>query len=98
MRDFWRDCGYHLLERRENGHLTVTDDFLRAYLNRPEVGPVPESNEAERALHAALLRNPREAVSKELLAAIPDPEAIANYRLALGLRHQYRHPSGRERV
>src|SRR3546814_3378152 len=72
MRDFWRDCGYHLLERRENGHLTVTDDFLRAYLNRPEVGPVPESNEAERALHAALLRNPREAVSKERLAAIAD--------------------------
>src|SRR3546814_3670705 len=86
MGDFWRDCGYHLLERRENGHLTVTDDFLRAYLNRPEVGPVPESNEAERALHAALLRNPREAVSKERLAAIADPDAIENYRVVLGFR------------
>src|SRR3546814_1617449 len=44
MQDFWRDCGYHLLERRgpergAGGHLVVTDDFLRAYLNRPEVRP-----------------------------------------------------------
>src|SRR3546814_7719656 len=81
MQDFWRDCGYHLLERRgpergTGGHLVVTDDFLRAYLNRPEVRPVPESNDAERALHAALLRNPREAVSDERLAAMGDSDAI----------------------
>src|SRR3546814_17419981 len=86
MRDFWRDCGYHLLERRENGHLTVTDDFLRAYLNRPEVGPVPASNEAERALHADLLRNPREAASKESLAAIAEPDDIATSRVVRGFR------------
>src|SRR3546814_15203207 len=85
MSDFWRDCGYHLRERRENGHLTVTDDFLLAYLNRPEVGPVPESNEAERAPHAALLRNPREAVSNERLAAIADPDATEHYRSVLGI-------------
>jgi hypothetical protein len=86
MGDFWRDSGYHLLERRSDGHLTVTDDFLRAYLNRPEVRPVPESNDAERALHAALLRNPREAVGGERLAAIGDADAIENYQVVLGFR------------
>lgn len=88
MHDFWRDSGYHLLKRREDGHLTVTDDFLRAYLNRPEVRPVPESNEAERTLHAALLRNPREAVSGERLAAMADPDAIENYQVVLGFRER----------
>ncbi|GAB4240876.1 MAG: DUF6352 family protein [Kiloniellaceae bacterium] len=91
MHDFWRESGYHLLERRPpeggaGGHLAVTDDFLRAYLNRPEVRPVEESNEAERALHAALLRNPREAVSGERLAAMADPDAIENYQVVLGFR------------
>ncbi len=88
MHDFWQDSGYHLLQRREDGHLTVTDDFLRAYLNRPEVRPVPESNEAERALHAALLKNPREAVSGERLAAMADPDAIENYQVVLGFRER----------
>lgn len=86
MRDFWQDSGYHLLERTERGHLTVTDDYLRAYFRRPEVSPVPESNEAERQLHAALLRNPREAVSEERLAALEDTDAIENYRLVLAFR------------
>src|SRR3546814_3342559 len=35
---------------------------------------------------AALLRNPREAVSKERLAASADPDAIENYRVVLGFR------------
>src|SRR3546814_3140209 len=47
---------------------------------------VCSSDLAERALHAALLRNPREAVSKERLAAIADPDAIENYRVVLGFR------------
>ena len=93
MQDFWQDSGYHLLERRgpdrgTGGHLAVTDDFLRAYLNRPEVRPVEESNDAERALHAALLRNPREAVSGERLAAMADPDAIENYQVVLGFRER----------
>jgi hypothetical protein len=88
MQDFWRDSGYHLLEQRADGHLAVTDDFLRAYLNRPEVRPVEESNEAERALHASLLRNPREAVSGERLAAMADPDAIENYQVVLGFRER----------
>ncbi len=88
MHDFWQDSGYHLLERRADGYLTVTDDFLRAYLNRPEVRPVEESNDAERALHAALLRNPREAVSGDRLAAMADPDAIENYQVVLAFRER----------
>lgn len=84
--DFWRDSGYHLLRPTEAGHLGVTDDFLRAYLNRPEVRPVEESNAAERQLHAALLANPREAVSVERLAAVEDADAIETYRIVLAFR------------
>ncbi len=84
--DFWRDSGYHLLRPTEAGHLGVTDTFLRAYLNRPEVRPVEESNAAERQLHTALLANPREAVSVERLAAVGDADAIETYRIVLAFR------------
>ena len=43
MADFWRHSGYHLLRVREDGRLGVTDDFLRAYIERPEMRPVAES-------------------------------------------------------
>ena len=86
MPDFWRDSGYHLLARRDDGKLGVTDDFLRAYLARPELAPVEESCAAERALHAALVKNPREAVSAERLAALADPDARENYALVLDFR------------
>ena len=33
-------------------------DFLRSYLMRPELSPIPESCAAELALHDALLANP----------------------------------------
>ena len=86
MADFWRDSGYRLLRRDESGHLAVTDDFLRAYIARPELAPVPESCAAERALHAALLANPREAVAEARLAALKDPDARDNYRVVLAFR------------
>jgi hypothetical protein len=86
MPDFWRDSGYHLLDRGPEGHLSVTDDFLRAYFLRPEVRPVEESCAAERALHEALMANPREAVSDTRLAKLADPDAQDNYRVVLGFR------------
>jgi hypothetical protein len=86
MTDFWRDSGYHLLEPLENGRLGVTDDFLRAYFMRPEVRPVEESCAAERALHEALSRHPREPVSDTRLAALADPDARENYRVVLAFR------------
>ena len=56
MPDFWPACGYRLLEVDAAGRLRVTDDFLRSFLLRPELAPVPESCAAELALHDALLR------------------------------------------
>jgi hypothetical protein len=48
-RDFWLSCGHHLLDRGEDGGLVVTDEFLKAYLARPEMAPPPDSCRAERA-------------------------------------------------
>ena len=86
MPDFWRHAGYHLLRRRDDGQLLLTDDFLRAYLERPELRPVEDSCDAERALYAALMANPREAVSAERIARLTDPDARENYRVLLNFR------------
>lgn len=86
MPDFWRNSGYHLLARDAAGRLRVTDDFLRAYFLRPEVHPVEESNDAERALHAALMAEPRRAVAERELEAIADGDTRDNYRMVLRLR------------
>ncbi len=86
MPEFWTDSGYRLLETGPQGHLAVGDDFLRAYFLRPEVYPVEESCDAERALHAALLANPRETVPEARLAELADPDARDNYRVVLGFR------------
>ncbi len=86
MPDFWTNSGYALLNRRDDGHLLVTDDFLRAYFLRPEVAPVEESCDAERRLHAALLQNPREAVGADRLAGLADPDARENYQVVLDFR------------
>ncbi|HLS85328.1 MAG TPA: DUF6352 family protein [Burkholderiales bacterium] len=66
--------------------MKVTDDFLRAYYLRPEIHPVEESGEHERALHAALMENPRRDVRQDELAAVEDPDARDNYRVLLGFR------------
>ncbi len=84
--DFWLTSGFHLLDRDENGRLRITDDYLRAYIRRPELVPVAESCAAERALHAALLDDPRRPVTEAELAALADPDAVGNYRLLLDLR------------
>lgn len=86
MPDFWRSSGFHLLERDANDHLRVTDDFLRAYFLRPEIRPVEESCDAERALHMALLENPGLKVAADQLSALADPDARENYRVVLDFR------------
>ena len=83
MQDFWRNSGYHLLERDAQGRLSVTDDFLRAYLLRPEIRPVEESGPRERALHDALLDDPGREVGAASVAEIEDPDARDNYRILL---------------
>ena len=86
MPDFWRNSGFHLLERDARGHLTVGDDFLRAYLARPEIRPVAESCDAERALYAALEAEPRMAVTAAVIETLADEDARDNYRVLLGFR------------
>src|SRR5437899_1677626 len=68
--DFWRNSGFHLLERDPAGRLRVTDDFLRAYYLRPEVHPLEESGPGEQALHAALMADPRRQVAQSELDAV----------------------------
>ena len=88
MPDFWRGCGYHLLDRAGDGNLVVSDDYLRAYYARPELAPVAESCARERALHAALLEDPRRAVDAAEIAALADEDARENYRVMLRFRDQ----------
>lgn len=86
MRDFWLSCGHHLLDRDAGGGLLVTDEFLKAYLARPELAPPPDAPADERALHAALLADPRRAVSSEEIAALEDPDARENWQLMVDFR------------
>ena len=86
MPDFWPACGYRLLTVGTDGRLTVTDDFLRSYLVRPELAPIRESCAGELALHDALLGNPRKNVAADELAAITDPDARENYGIWLRFR------------
>jgi len=84
--DFWRACGYRLLTTGADGRLTLTDDFLRASLLRPELAPVPESCAAELALHDTLMTAPRTAVGDAQLAALADPDIRENYAIWLRFR------------
>lgn len=86
MPDFWPGCGWHLLQRRPDGQLAVTDEFLRHLLARPELAPVPESCAAERALHASLLQAPRREVAAAEWRSIADEDARANYEVWLRFR------------
>lgn len=86
MPDFWPSCGYRLLVRGSDGRLTLTDDFLRSFLTRVELAPVPESGPEELALHEALLLDPRRAVAASELAAITDEDARGNYAVWLRFR------------
>lgn len=86
--DFWQNCGYHLLDRAQDGHLRVTDDYLRLYYMRPELAPVAESCTAERSLYQQLLDAPRREVSDAEIAALADADAQDNYRVMLRFRNR----------
>jgi len=79
VRDFWLSCGHHLLDRARGGGLLVTDEFLKAYLVRPEIIPPADACAAERTLHAALMQDPRRSVARSEIAAIADPDARENW-------------------
>jgi hypothetical protein len=72
----------------------VTDEFLKVYLARPELVPPSDASDAERALHAALMADPRRPVRAEQIAAIPDPDARENWQLMIEFRdHLLRYPT-----
>lgn len=90
--DFWRSAGLHLVERDERGWLRVTPDLIRAYLTRPEVHPVEESDEAEHRLFEALMADPFRAVARGEIAAMGDHDAHEAYEIVLRFRdHLARH-------
>jgi hypothetical protein len=86
--DFWLSCGHHLLDRNAFGRLLVTDEFLKAYLARPELVPPPEACAEEQALHRALLRQPRQPIAASQIATIADADARENWQTMIAWRDQ----------
>jgi Family of unknown function (DUF6352) len=86
MTDFWLSCGHHLLDRDDGGGLLVTDEFLKAYLARPELSPPADACIAERTLHAALLTDPRRPVATSEIARLADADARENWGLMVAFR------------
>jgi hypothetical protein len=84
--EFWVSSGHLLLQRTEDGHLGVTEEFLKAFYARPEVLPPPEACDAERALHARLMIAPADAVEPGEIEAMSDPDARENWRMLIGFR------------
>jgi hypothetical protein len=84
--DFWLSCGHHLLDRNVAGRLRVTDEFLKAYLARPELVPPPEACAEEQALHRALLHEPRLPIGASRIAAIADADARENWQMMIAWR------------
>jgi uncharacterized protein DUF6352 len=94
MKDFWLSCGHHLLDRDAGGGLVASDEFLKAYLARPELAPPPEACVVEKTLHAALLADPRRPIGADDIAAIADADARENWELMIAFRdHLLAHPT-----
>lgn len=86
MNDFWPLCGYSELVTGADGRLAITDDYIRGYLQREELAPLPSSCEVERELHSTLLSDPRYAISVEVLNRMADADARDNYRVFFNFR------------
>ena len=81
MADFWRSAGWQLVEPAEGGRIKASDDWLRAYLFRPELALVDESCSEERALHAKLHEDPRAEIDESVLQRLADVDVRSNYRI-----------------
>jgi hypothetical protein len=86
MKNFWPQSAYKTLEPGPDGQLLVTDDFLRTYLQRPELSLVPESCTAEQSIHARLLASPRCDIAEEEIGQMADADIQENYRVWLRYR------------
>ena len=86
MTMFWHSSGLHLLEKAEAGGLAITADFLKAYLQRPELAPVEESCAFELRLHEDLMADPFLEALEDRISALLDPDAQDNYKVYLTFR------------
>jgi Family of unknown function (DUF6352) len=86
MPHFWGSSGHLMLDRDAGGGLVVTDDYLKAYLARPELMPPDDACADERALHAQLLNAPRSLVTPADIARIADADARENWTFMVGWR------------
>jgi Family of unknown function (DUF6352) len=68
--------------------LRPSDDFLRAFLLRPELVPVEDSCAEELRLHHELVAQPRLEVDAARIEALADPDARDNYRAMLRFRNR----------
>ncbi|MEQ1534352.1 MAG: DUF6352 family protein [Burkholderiaceae bacterium] len=84
--NLWPSSGYELLEMDANGHLVVTDAYLRHLLSRPEIAPIAESCAHEIAIHDSLDKEPRRTVAAAELAGVQDKDAADNYAVWLRFR------------
>jgi len=86
MTNYWANSAYSTLAISPDHQLLVTDEFLRTYMNRPELQLVPESCAAERSLHQRLTESPRAEVLEAEIAAMADEDIQENYRVWLRYR------------
>ncbi len=78
--EFWRSAGWELTETAEGARIRVTDDWFRAYLLRPELAPIDDSCQHERALHEKLLADPKAAIDDSELDKLADGDVAGNYK------------------
>jgi hypothetical protein len=88
MQNFWPTSGFDQLRRNARGWLEPTDDYLRLFLQRPELALLPESCPNEIKLHTALQAEPVRAVGLVELAAIKDADARDSYTLFVNFRNE----------
>ena len=79
MENFWPSSGFTSPQRNERGWILPTDDYLRRFLARPELAPVPESCQAELALHESLYESPSRPVTAAEVKALQDEDARESY-------------------
>ena len=88
MREFWVSSGHHLARRGAHGGLVVTPELIMAWLARPELAPPEEACDAERALHATLLKEPLRPVSPQEIESMEDADARENWTFMIAFRDQ----------
>ena len=88
MQSFWPSSGFDQLQRNARGWLAPTDDYLRLFLQRPELALADESCPNEIKLHTALQAEPARAVGLVELAAIKDADARESYTLFVNFRNE----------